>query len=591
MRYLTKLISLLLALTMVTALAATVCATTTHPGSIQIDSAQHVSVGGKTFNAYKILDVEGYSGSGSTIQVAYTVPAEMKSFYKTRYPGISETAPNYDVLVVEAIRKEGDQFAFAAAALDAARKAYTAPTGSATAADGASSVTISNLPLGFYVVEEAVPAGTALTAPISALILDTTTPTASVTLKADQPTVDKTMADGSKHGNAAVGDSVSYKVTSKVPNMTGYEKYYFVVNDTLSAGLTFQEVNSVRVGMDSLQRVYVKSDSGTFKYYQDPDHNIETTNANAYTLAYTTDPSTGKTSVEIVFVNFIQYKRRTDESITIEYSATLNEKAVIGTGGNANEVTLTYSNDPNTKDGGDPENPDKPTPTTPTGTTPKSETRTYVTGITLKKVDPDGKALTGAKFEISGTKTNIVLVTGEVYVADVKGTYWLLKDETYTQTDPSGDNVDQSVYKDTATRYSKKTVTTPVQTTDSVTATAFVDGNGILKFEGLSAGDYTINELKAPGGYNLLKQDIQVTIGWEAPETNKTDCKWTYAWTIGAGDTANGENGTVTVTNQAGAQLPSTGGIGTTVFYVIGSILLVVAGVLLVAKRRMDSEK
>jgi len=588
------LFALLLALTMVFGLAATAFAAE-EKGSITIKSADNVSVKGKTFNAYKILDVVGYTGEGATASVAYSVPEEMKPFYKGRYDTIDDTAGDYGAKVAEKIREEKDRFAFAAEALGYAKDHFAGPTGSAKA-DQADAVTIKNLPLGYYVVEDAGgTTGDAASAPISALIVGTTDPDVTITLKADKPTIDKTIEDAGDYNNAAVGDTVTYTLTSKVPDMTGYKKYYFVVNDTLSKGLTFGNDVEITVGGQKLQRAYKKAttDAGatTVKYYSDEACTAEITDVSSHYFTVSAVEGADETSVEIVFVNFIQYADKKDATIEITYSATINEDAVIGTAGNANEVTLTYSNNPNTEDGGTPDDPDKPEK--PVGTTPVSKTYTYVTGITLKKVDPNGNSLTGAKFELSGTMTNIVLVTGEVFVEDENGTYWLLKDGTYTTTDPATEGIDQEQYADKNTKYTKKTEKTPVTTTSAVKATAFVDETGTLTFEGLSMGDYTITELVAPAGYNLLTDPITVKIGWKAPDAGSTQCTWSYEWKLGAKDLTAEEDAanTVQVENKAGTELPSTGGAGTMAFYVIGSILLVGAGILLVTKRRMNTEK
>ena len=564
MKHARKLASLLLALVMVFALATTAFATGETTGSITINDATNVSVAGKTFNAYKILDVKSYTAGtdGQAGTVVYTVPAEMKAFYMNRYT-LTGNEGDFDAQVVENINGETDLFAFAKAALAAAKNAGITP-GTSTADAEATSVTIDNLPLGYYVVEDA---GTAT--PISALILDTTNPNVDIKIKADKPSIDKKI-DGSKdtdesttgdvvNNNASVGDKVPYKVASKVPDMTGYTKYYFVVNDTLSKGLNFNNDVAITIGSETLTK--------------DTDYTVTSTgNAD------------GTTSVEIVLKNFIQYKNQPGDDILITYSATLDTDAVIGVGGNPNEVILTYSNNPNVQDSGTPGNPDKPTPNSPTGKTPERVTRTYVTGIELIKVDPEGNRLTGAEFTITGEKTNIVLVTEDTYTKADDGTYWKLVDGTYTTTDPSTEGIDETKYESITVKYAKSTTTKPLTTTEAVKATGTVGTDGVLRFDGLSAGTYTITEIKAPAGYNLLQNPIEVTISWTAPTEPSTDCTWNAT-----GATIVGGIAQVSVENQAGTELPSTGGMGTTIFYVLGSVLVVAAVVLLVTKKRMSS--
>ncbi len=581
-----KLASLTLALVMILALSVPAFAaegenTPAANGSITINSTATVSVAGRTFNAYKILDVKDYTpaaNEGETGAVVYTVPEEMKSFYNTRYT-LAGTEGDYDAQVAQKIAAETDMFAFAADALQAAKDAGVQP-GTATAGADATSVTINSLPLGYYVVED-----TGTEKPVSSLILDTTNLDPSVEIKADQPKLDKTIVESGedvKNNNAAVGDTVNFKLTSKVPDMTGYSKYYFVVTDTLSKGLTYDETTGVTITFTKT------ADDGTVTtlktLVKDTDFTVDCTKTEG-----------ADNTLKIVFKNFIQYNTEEykDADITITYSATLNKYAEIGVTGNPNTATLKYSNNPNYDHANEPDG-DEPDSTVPTGETEKSETRTYVTGVKLIKVDPKGNTLTGAQFMIEGEKLNTVLVTGEVFKEDADGTYWKLTDGTYTTDDPATEGMDQSKYESTTTKYAKVIETTEVTKTENVTYTGTVDENGVLTFKGLAQGTYTITELKSPAGYNLLKNPITVTIGFTAPEANATsaDCTWAYSWKLGdeVMKDASGNEITVNeiqVVNQSGTELPSTGGIGTTIFYAVGGVLVLAAVVLLVVKKRM----
>lgn len=556
MKSIKKIASLFLALVVMLSFSVTAFAAGA-TGSITIQSNTDVSVEGKTFRAYKILDVKSYTSDS----VVYTVPEALKEFYKTRY-SLNGNEGDFDAQVVGKIREESDRFAFAAAALAAAKAANIAP-GTATAGEGATSVTISELPLGYYVVEDA---GTAT--PISALILDTTNPDVTLEIKADQPGIEKkidgeTDTDDTTKGlvdynNAAIGDKVPYVLTTRVPDMTGYTKYYFVVNDTLSKGLSFNGDVTITLGDTTLTK--------------DEDYTVTAT-----------ENADGTTSVEIVFKNFIQYKNAEKRNITITYSATVNEQAVIGVAGNPNAVTLTYSNNPNISDSGTTDQPDKPTEDSPVGETPEDETRTYVTAIELIKVDPEGNRLTDAEFTVTGQKTNIVLLRKDVFTKAEEGDYWKLKNGTYTTTEPTEET--KAVYESITDRYSKETKVETIRTKENMTATGVVGSDGILRVEGLSAGEYTITEVKAPAGYNLLKTPIVIRIDWSAPAASSTDCSWTVSGVKGA--EVIGGLVKVTIENNAGTELPSTGGIGTPIFYVLGGALVLAAVVLLVTRKRM----
>ena len=112
---------------------------------------------------------------------------------------------------------------------------------------------------------------------------------------------------------------------------------------------------------------------------------------------------------------------------------------------------------------------------------------------------------------------------------------------------------------------------------------AVTDSNGKTTFKGLDSGKYALVEIDAPNGYNLLKDpvDVEITVEYDA-ETGK------LTKTSAAAESNGQYSQTERVENKSGAELPSTGGIGTTVFYVLGGLLVVCAGVLLITKRRMN---
>ena len=125
--------------------------------------------------------------------------------------------------------------------------------------------------------------------------------------------------------------------------------------------------------------------------------------------------------------------------------------------------------------------------------------------------------------------------------------------------------------------------------TNKVSQTLTVGDDGILKFDGLGAGTYTIKEIEAPQGYTKIDHDLTVKITFVVDETTNNGKHWKDE----AGDDATIEADgyyTVTVQNVAGNTLPSTGGMGTTILYIGGSILVLAAAILLITKRRMNAE-
>lgn len=383
--------------------------------------------------------------------------------------------------------------------------------------------------------------------------------------KADQPTLDKTIASvnsdavNSDYANAAIGDTVTFTLTSAAPKMDGYNKYFFVVTDELSQGFSLADdfkANgvTVKIGDDVLAAseyavsTYSKKDQPT-------------------KITITISDLVGKSG-----------------NITIMYSATVNDKAVIGDAGNANTAHLEFSNDPNYPyDDVNDQN-------APMGKTPDTSTYTYVGGLIIHKVGEDGTTpLSAAQFQITSPDFKQVVLIGTEFVRDdTNGTYYKLKNGTYT-TEAPGQNT--SDYESTTVKYKLETTTETTIPDTTTGITSWVDANGDLVVAGLSAGTYTVTELVAPDGYNKA-DPVTVKVGWSAPATaGSTTCTWTKD-----GDTATLEDVTVdgatmklipvTIQNLRGATLPSTGGIGKTVLIGAGAVIAVVAVVGLVTKLR-----
>jgi fimbrial isopeptide formation D2 family protein/LPXTG-motif cell wall-anchored protein len=347
--------------------------------------------------------------------------------------------------------------------------------------------------------------------------------------------------------------------------MIGYDKYFFIMKDHMSKGLTFN-ADSIVVTV------------GDKTLVADTD----------YTLTVTENED-GTTDLKIVFKNFIQYNDAAylGKPVVVTYTAELNEDAVLYELANTNDVYLEYSNNPTVdyKGEDEPDYEDEEESKEPLGETPKSEVRTYTTAIELLKVDPMGNRLSGAEFTLSGTALNVVRVATTTFVLDEAGEYWKLTDGTYTTTDPEGEidgaPVDQTKYDSLTNKYKKITTIerqTPAESEISINAA--VGSDGILRFEGLEEGTYTITELKAPDGYNILTDELHITVTFDE-ETEQ------FAYT---GATLENGAAHITVVNHAGTELPSTGGIGTTLFYVFGGIFVLAAVILLVTKKRMSAK-
>lgn len=218
-------------------------------------------------------------------------------------------------------------------------------------------------------------------------------------------------------------------------------------------------------------------------------------------------------------IEFKENVLKPNDVVIVTYSATLNDKAVIHPEPNTNETKLVYGEGSET-------------------TWDKTETFTYQ--FDLVKIKTDKTVLDGAEFKLYDAKTG--------------GNEIALIDES------------NGVYR--------------VATAAEKAAEGFVSATikaGKVTIKGLDSGTYYLEETKAPAGYNVLAERVEVKID-HANLTATVE-----------GDTY--VSGGVQVINQTGAELPSTGGIGTTIFYVVGGLLVVAAGVLLVTRKRMSKSE
>lgn len=183
----------------------------------------------------------------------------------------------------------------------------------------------------------------------------------------------------------------------------------------------------------------------------------------------------------------------------------------------------------------------------------------FPVNLTIKKVDGNDKniLLTGAVFQLSRTDIGNGGNVTEYLNIDENGVMSWIAD--------------------------KNAETTHLTTVD-----------GLISLSGLPIGTYTLTELQAPDGYNKLEGDVTLTITGQVQTNTATGALELTGLAVQVNNGGSGEveNNTVTVTiaNNTGVTLPSTGGIGTTIFYIIGGILVIGAGVLLITRKRMSKE-
>lgn len=539
------------------------------------------TTGGYSYSAYQILagDVVEKDGDKILTEITWATGLDSAQFLTdlaadpalTGAGFTSSTTPKElaDILASDAFKGEDKDKKLAAFARIAKNNISAAPfeNGTMTAAGYPIDVVGS----GYYLVEETgVPDPDADNAVYSRYMLDVVAPM-TVKPKRDLPSLDKkiTSPNQSSDGKAnqvSIGDKISYEITSDMPDMTGYTRYFYVINDTLAEGLTFDK-----------ESVAVKIGNATLTSGDDYEVQIGD-DAGGYTF-------------QVVFKDFISRTEPVNTPITVTYDAVLNEKANRSASGNLNTADLTYSNNPN-KDYSGEENPgDEPGDDDPTGTTPQSQTKTFTANIKLTKVDADtNNPISGAKFRIEGESLNAVLINGKCFRKDAEGTYYKLTDGTFTPTRPSDEK------KIDGTDMYKLVEDIAAETNlENICYEIYVQDDGTLEFGGLGAGTYTITEVEAPDGYNKLNPDhFTITLSNDKTDTHKvtfSDPKWSAESSLETITvTMNGTDATaeLSIKNNAGAVLPSTGGIGTKLFYIIGGMLAVGSGVVLVTKKRMS---
>lgn len=379
--------------------------------------------------------------------------------------------------------------------------------------------------------------------------------------------------DKVKANNAAMGEKVNYRLETVTSKMDGYESpYTYIIHDELDEGLTFNQDVVVKIGKDP--------DLDKNEVYAAANVKVEySTAANGkYSETMPEVPENGKLYICITVNNLVENNKQ-DMNVLVTYSATVNNKAVIGTKPNTNTAYLEYSNNPNQSQGNN----------IPTSTTPAEHVYTYVAGFEISKVSPADKLLPGAQFMIEGTGDTTITklnVIGYSFKEDADGKYYNVNNSYTTATQ---DNYGGKMYVAEYGTIEKDGPQVVGMTSDKDETV------GTLRFNGLKEGTYTITEVLAPTGYKKLDKPITVKIEWAAPnpENGKTECKWTYTASSDENDAvlATSANDHYKIVNQHGLTLPFTGGEGANLLAGLGLALMAAAvAAILYIKRRQNRE-
>lgn len=333
-----------------------------------------------------------------------------------------------------------------------------------------------------------------------------------------------------------IGDEVPYHVTATISDKVGYyKKYHITLSDVLESG-KFDAI--------TLDKSTIKLDGASIA------------NTDDYTVTTTWSSEPSKDGFEVTYL-FEAKDGKSLESlagkkIAINFTAKLGTGAAIGAAGNRNTLNVSYSNNPNDEDS--------------EGETPEKVVITFTYKVVVDKFDEDGQTpLEGAGFTLY-----------KVSKADAEA--------GVTGADAAAKN---------AAWASKKLTDSKGEWTTTATEGTVAGKNNRFTFEGIDDGYYVLCETTTPTGYNTLDPKVfKVTAahGGEDGLTltdlsgEKVSGEITFTKNVTAGSL------TTNIINEKGAQLPETGGIGTIIFYVLGTLLVVGCGIVLISKKRMESK-
>ena len=401
----------------------------------------------------------------------------------------------------------------------------------------------------------------------------------TITPKASMPSVEKKVDDINDSDGTAENtqDSADYDIGDWVPyhlkattasNVDKYTKYHLTFVDTLEAGK-----------FDAIKDIVIKVDGKDISTEQFVGFTVDRTDvaaptASGFEIKLTFEPAALEAGGEIptTLPNTLNTK-----NVTIDFKAQLGTGATVGEVGNVNTVKLKFSNNPNDTD--DQEEAE----------TPEDTVIVFTYKTVIDKVDPDGRPLKGAEFKLYKKYTADQLTAAGKTASVVK----------------DADGEDIAALANTAA-YSYVEIATVAEITPETTSFAF---------NGIDDGEYVLVETKVPDNYTAINPIVFTVTGEHTAicdPINKDTHKDSDGAYILTGLTATGgmtgfatagtiakQDGTThsaasgevygEIVNSSGAQLPETGGIGTTMFYVIGAILVIGAGVVLVSRRRMSA--
>lgn len=548
------------------------------------------SLVGKKFNVYKLFDAVN---SKNLESINYTLNPEyaqaIKNIVGVKLNKAPSTVTEYEVIdYIQSLNTNKVEGAHANQVLEGrysnfryfieelrneiVRLGIKSDVVNVTSVKPDNSIDISGLDFGYYIVDEVSNVQGSHSAS-SLCIVNTANPDATVQIKSDYPTVTKKMQEDDGNvgwndiGDYEIGQTIPYKFTSNIPDINGYDTYYYAWHDRMDEALTFKK--------DSVS-IVIRGNMGntTKEYTLSPDEFNIVENPSADTT-FKVVVSDMKHIVDREFNNKNNLNHNLyGQEVELRYNATLNDRAADNTGrpGFENDVKLEFSNDPDNSGAG----------SSSTGETPWDTVVAFTYKINGVKVNDHNATLEGAKFRLYSDRD----LQNEVYVKKSPNGYVVINRDSLGGTDHVGGTVPQ----------------------DAVEMVS--DANGVFNIIGLDQGTYWLKETTAPDGYRPLLDPIEINVvptfvqnrdfyvkGDGATDKALVSLEATALvrdfWeglfhdnTLTLGTDVGAGSMNLTVVNKVGSKLPITGSGATLALIGLGSTMM--AGSLVLSRRKKN---